>query len=346
MDQDQVREIVNRRIPSMGSIQSVEKIEGGHLNRVWRVQGSGISCIVKYAPPYIATQPDIPLALHRALIESRALDELNEGPLQSVPTKEVQVPRLLDFDEDRNILFMEHIPHDKTLGDYINKESDGRAMVKSIAKFVAGLHSETHDSGWAASYFDNTPMQETRLEVQYRPVGDLLKQEEVADADSLGTRANKLGESLLEPGKCMIMGDLWPPSVLVGRSRLWLIDWELSHYGRPLQDIGHLSAHLWLYARARRLEPEPWINSFLATYREALGSAFKELWDERELAGTAVHMGAEIIARVLGAFKNNYLQGTYLQGRKRTMAIKQAVKLISSEEEASLLQPLRYHSVL
>ena len=57
-------------------------------------------------------------------------------------------------------------------------------------------------------------------------------------------------------GFVLIHGDLWLRSILLSSSSTsnssnstptpWLIDWELTHWGNPAQDISHLAAHLWM----------------------------------------------------------------------------------------------------
>ena len=155
-------------------------------------------------------------------------------------------------------------------------------------------------------------MQETRLSVQYRAVADMLRVGGLDDADALGERAEALGEHLLSPGRCLTMGDLWPPSVLVGAEGLRIIDWELAHYGRPLQDLAHWEAHLWMQKHRAPSEAvvdaiEHLRTAFRAAYREAMGESYGELWDADERRAAAVHFGAEILVRAVGAFQDGYL---------------------------------------
>lgn len=99
------------------------------------------------------------------------------------------------------------------------------------------------------------------------------------DLESLASRMEAFGERLRTPGECLIMGDLWPRSVLVAQTCpadgnvggegppadgempdtvgnkspcsaspvLKIIDWEMCHWGRPAQDIAHFAAHVWMW---------------------------------------------------------------------------------------------------
>jgi hypothetical protein len=108
------------------------------------------------------------------------------------------------------------------------------------------------------------------------------------------------------------MGDLWPPSVLVQGTDLRLIDWELAHYGRPLQDVAHWRAHLWMQKhRAPSAAVADAVDSlwdaFLTAYRDALGNAEAALWTAQEKRDATVHFGAEILVRAVGPFQGGYV---------------------------------------
>lgn len=120
------------------------------------------------------------------------------------------------------------------------------------------------------------------------------------------------GELLQELGKVLIMGDLWLPSIFVTTNGLRIIDWELSHFGRPSQDIGHLVAHLWMHqhrfagqstAKTAKLIRE----GFLTAYRSALGDSFDEVFGLAGVRESAIHFGSEVLTRTVGNFQKGYL---------------------------------------
>jgi len=184
---------------------------------------------------------------------------------------------------------------------------------RKLGRFLGRLHTATRDDERYAEVFDNRPMQETRLAVQYQGVSDMLRAGHVDDAEMLGARAESLGQDLLDPGRCLTMGDLWPPSVLVtGDDNLRLIDWELAHYGRPLQDVAHWCAHLWMQVhRAPSSAVAEGVRdlrtSFLEAYADALGDAMAPLWNDTEQREAAIHFGAEILVRAVGPFQAGYV---------------------------------------
>lgn len=310
---------VQNRLPGFSPVDTPIRLPEGNLNLVWRVIGEERSVIVKYAPPYIATAPDVPLDPSRLSIEARCLEALSpDGELASIAGAEVRAPHLLHVDEDANVLVMEDLGDLPTLDRRLrdSKAEDLRSAASLLGErlgaFIGRLHATTHGRATYEEAFENRPMQETRHAVQYQGVTEMLERGDVSDAEVLGARAEGLGEGLLEPGRCLTMGDLWPASVLVEGDEPRLIDWELAHYGRPLQDVAHWWAHLWMQEhRAPRAAVEEAVaalrSSFLDAYQEPLGAEKKELWTAREKRDAAVHFGAEILVRAVGPFQEGYV---------------------------------------
>lgn len=350
MVDDDVHPYVQEQCPGFEPTGPPRRLSGGNLNVVWRVPGADSSLIVKYAPPYIAADPDTPLDPSRLVIEARCLDALaSGGRLASVSRPTVRAPRLVDLNEDIPVLLMEDVGDVPSLGDWLRTHPPGSvqeaapALGRRLGAFIGRLHATTYGDEASAEDFDNRPMQETRLAVQYRGVADMLRAAGVDDTEALERRAESLGKDLLGTGRCLTMGDLWPPSVLVVGDRLRLIDWELAHYGRPLQDVAHWCAHLWMQEHrapsavvAESIEDLR--SSFIEAYCEALGEAKEILWTDRETRDAAVHFGAEILVRAGGPFQEGYLYGGLGADDPAVReAVATAVHHLRSPEEVDLL---------
>jgi len=347
---DEVLPYVRERCPEFEPAGSPERLPGGNLNVVWRVPGAERSLIVKYAPPYIAADPDTPLDPSRLRIEAQCLDSLAPGGrLADVTDAAVRAPYPVDVNEEIPVLLMEDIGDVPTLDQWLREadpeglEERAAGQGRRIGHFLGRLHATTCNDERYADAFDNRPMQETRLAVQYRGVADMLRAGHVDDAETLGSRAESLGESLLEPGRCLTMGDLWPPSVLVVGDRLRLIDWELAHYGRPLQDVAHWRAHLWMQrhrapsdAVARAVAAHR--DAFLRAYSDTLESARASLWNNAERQSAAVHFGAEILVRAVGPFQSGYVYAGLDSGHPAVQeAVATAARALRSPREVEVL---------
>ncbi len=323
---DGVRTYVRGRLDHFETAGPPTRLPEGNLNVVWRVPGAERSLIVKYAPPYIAADPDTPLDPSRLRIEARCLRALGQGGhLSELAGAALRPPEVIDLNPEVPVLVMEDIGPVLSFGRWL-REAGGHdlaatddlaataaAQGRQLGAFLGRLHAATYDNDHCADAFNNRPMQETRHAVQYQGVSEMLREAGVGDADVLGRQAETLGRSLLGPGRCLTMGDLWPPSVLIASgTRLRIIDWELAHYGRPLQDVAHWCAHLWMQrqrapseAVARAVAAHR--DAFLKAYGEALGDVKEALWNEAERHNAAIHVGAEILVRAVGPFQAGYV---------------------------------------
>lgn len=319
MTDDEVLPYLREQLPDFTPVGEPTRLPEGNLNVVWRVPGADRSIIVKYAPPHIAADPDTPLDPSRLDIEARCLNTLgNGGRLAALSSSDMRTPHLLDANQDPHVLIMEDLGALPTLGRWLQERPPDEIQAAAptlghrLGTYIGRLHAATHNVSEYVEAFDNRPMQETRLAVQYRGVTEMLKTGGVDDAAALAKQAETLGLQLLEPGCCLTMGDLWPPSVLVQGEQLRLIDWELAHYGHPLQDVAHWRAHLWMQkhrapsAAVADAVKTLW-DSFLAAYRDALGTAESALWTDWEKRAAAVHFGAEILVRAVGPFQQGYV---------------------------------------
>ena len=306
-----VLSFVSNAIPGFLPTGKLEELAGGNLNYVWRVFGDGQSFVVKHAPPYIAKAPDIPISPQRILIEAAALRLFEKPPLNGIVSDRLRPPRLIYADEKKHAIILEDLGNLPSLDI---SGALGQNLGAELGAFIGKLHRFTYQNKAVAEAINNRPIQETRLEVQYSRIGPLLKDFGISNWAKLGHRAQKLGEKYLAKGKCLIMGDLWPRSVLIGpkAGQARVIDWEFAHYGRPAQDVAHFLAHLWMLqhqvvSEGRKREFGRLQDAFLSSYLAATGPERALLFDEEETEGAAIHFGAEILARTIGSFQAGYL---------------------------------------
>lgn len=329
ISKDDILAFATRHIPDYTFDGSVIPVQGGLINEVWRLQAVPAPIIIKHAPPYIASAPDIPLKPARIIFEGRCLKLLDEeGALTHVSSPDCRPPGLIARDEDQYLLAMEDIGPHQPLHDWLlQSDSDPIASGQVLGRFIGALHRESSRNPALALKHANLPVQETRLRIQYEAIASLLAESNVEDSDTLGEKARDLGKRLLlPPGKCLIMGDLWPASVLITPNGMRLIDWEFSHYGSPAQDVAHLAAHIWMLAHRKDVHlicAAFWLN-FREAYREQIAPVQQYLWSEQVSIDAGLHFGAEILVRTIGGFQSGYL---YDGLSHDDTAIKQAVEI-------------------
>jgi len=309
----EVTAYVDAQVAGITATGQPQRLPGGNLNDVWRVPATPQPVIVKHAPPYLAANPDVPLAPERLQFEARALRMLGPGGAWHRLTEEAsRPPRLLHAQTDPYVLTMEDVGDVRDLAGHLRAAGttirDATVIGDRLGRFIGRLHCETTGDTQLATHLHNLPMQETRHAVQYAPAGEFLAKADMPDAEALGARAEALGERLQEPGRCWVMGDLWPRSILITEEGLRLIDWELTHFGQPAQDVGHLAAHLWMQAHRADADGAARFDAcrraFLQRYRTAVPGA---MLTDATLRDCGLHFGCEILARTTGAFQAGYL---------------------------------------
>ena len=253
-----------------------------HVHRVWRADGAR-SVVVKHAPPWVASAPEIPVDPSRSGFEARALRWLSTRT-----DARVRVPALLDAVP--GVLILEDLGDVPDLGAWLADGGDP-GVLEALGVWTRDLHADA-----SAPQGANAAVQRTRLAVQYAAVGTWLAEQGVADAEALGACARRLGQRLLAPGPAFVMGDLWPPSVRVGpRGELQVLDWEFSTRGQRCQDLGHLAAHLWMGAQAGR-----WGTGAARRFLQAAcgGGAAGD-------PDLATHFACEVLIRTVGPFRDS-----------------------------------------
>jgi 5-methylthioribose kinase len=339
-DYIQILRLVQNYLPDFEPYGDPERLSGGNLNLVWRVTGRDGSVIVKHAPPYIASNPEIPMNSNRLMFEATALEAfLSGGSLSKIAIEHVKPPGFLGYDEKNSFLLMEDVSPAKPWFDAIKSGEAGPESAIGLGQFIGELHSKTYSNTFFADRFDNRPVQETRYRVQYRLLSDKLAEKHDDDDDASRFAAKKceeLGSLLLQPGRCLIMGDLWPPSLLWSSNKIRIIDWEFTHFGRPLHDLAHFCAHCIMHQAVASPKQavhfyEIW-KCMIEGYRQATGRLYSTLLNNEEKRWFTVHTSAEILARTIGAFSDGYLFAGKKEIRTGRILTDQAVNLIAGNE--------------
>lgn len=309
--EDRLLSMIRELLPQVELTNELEQLSGGNINFVWRAVGTEKNLIIKHAPPHIATDPDVPLSEERIDFEARVLKKFDQGgSLHKIAQPEIRPPEWYAYDPAHSLLIMEDV------GDFQELQTASgspQKIGKRLGQFIGNLHRNTFQDGELKRNFHNIEIQKVRNQLQYQSAHTYLGMYENELAETVKTRCQSLGNKLMEPGICLVMGDLWPPSIFVGNEyELRLIDWEFVHFGRPLQDVAHFAAHCWMWAHTRLSQDEAekwkmlWAN-FWSNYKNTVGDYWEYLFDDEEKRDFYIHLGAEILIRANGAFKKGYL---------------------------------------
>ncbi|TYP93645.1 5-Methylthioribose kinase, methionine salvage pathway [Fodinibius salinus] len=345
LSKQQILKIVSEKLPDFEPESSLQSLEGGNLNHVWRLKGSSRNLILKMAPPYIAANPEVPLDPKRIQFESKALQLFgNRELLNPLASREIRPPKHVFYDNKQHLLATEDLGHLPDISRLSNTEISPQQAGRRLGSFIGNIHRLSYNDLDLKKQFTNTSIQKTRREVQYNAAAEYAQRGGGTELKAIQSETQKLGKDLLESGCCLIMGDLWPSSILIDNDKLRIIDWEFSHFGRPLQDVGHFAAHCWMLAHTsseanrKKMFRELW-QYFWESYQEGTESNFSHLYDNQEYRDTTTHIGAEILIRAAGSFKNGYVYDGYDKGHPMVKeAVEQAASLIRADNLSDLWQ--------
>ena len=190
-----------------------------------------------------------------------------------------------------------------------------------IAAACGTLLGTLHAGSWrdadiAARLEDRTFFDSLRLDPYYRRLA-------VVHPDLADTLHNLIDETY-RTRLCLVHGDFSPKNLLISPGQIWLIDFEVGHFGDPAFDLGFFLTHLALKAihvADRRMDYLDLIERFLQTYRQRLSLATSDDEIADLSRRTAIHWAACMLARVDGKSPVDYLS-VELQSFFRRIACK------------------------
>lgn len=282
-----------------GPVDRIEPLSGGLVNQVFKVVCPDRVLVLKHAAPHLATNPEIELPISRMDVEVEALKLLRELELPHG----VQWPEVLVYDRVRSTFLMSFV-QGRGLAEILAEEDSVRVLKghgRALGRWLGALHAKTSTSSRRNEFarrLDNTAIQEVRAEVQYRGLAATLDDPRFDEpAEWVASRLSRCA------GECMILGDLWPASLLLNGDSWGVIDLEFAHWGFPEQDLAHLLAHLRMWTLCS-------VNSTpIEAFAAELTDAYFEVssWQEENFKAANIHLGFEILARTVGPFKSGYL---------------------------------------
>lgn len=284
-----------RGFPDAGGEPPVE-LGGGVSNVVLAVRSGRRELVVKQALPQLRVAEPWPAKRERTLTEAAALSLVRRLTPDSAP-------RVLDLDETRCALVIERAPvawrpwKEHLLDGHAGPEVAGR-----LGELLAAWHRATWDDAETAERFgDHEAFEQLRVDPYHRTVAQRRPELAGAIGEQIAAmRANR---------RCIVHGDYSPKNVLVGDGGLWVIDFEVAHYGDPVFDVAFMLSHLVLKAIHRpsaRESFERCAEAFLGRYEPPL--------DARVVG----QLGCLLAARVDGKSPVEYLDEP---GRERARAL-------------------------
>ncbi len=310
----------------------VRELGGGISNLVWMVESGEQRMVVKQSLGELRVEDDWHSDRARILREAKAIRALR-------PVLGDAVPEVLYIDRPRYLYVMTAAPSgsvtwkDQLLDGTVDLEV-ARQAGSLLASISTARLDDDRDSGigedLAHLFSDRTVFDELRIRPYYRTTAERVPEvsAEIEDLinDSLQIRTG------------LVHGDYSPKNMLVCASRIFLIDFEVVHWGDPAFDAGFLLSHLFLKAFH---QPPIAADYFEAArqFRETLLARLNlESGAEREYERMTIrHLGALMLARIEGKSPVEYILEDETKERVRRVAMRMLREHPQNLEEAAAL---------
>lgn len=276
-----------RGLLTMTTPPTVTRLAGGVSGEVIAVDAGATHLVVKQALSRLRVQAEWHADPNRILTEAAAL--------RLVATLSPDaVPPVIDIDADAHVLVMgaAPVPWRPWKQDLLDGRTELPAAQR-LGALLAAWHTGTaHDPRVARTFGDRTTFGALRIEPFYRATAR-------AHPDLAGVIGD-LADSLAAGPVCLVHGDFSPKNVLTDGRAVWVLDWEVAHFGDPVFDVAFLLSHLLCKAIHTATDYRPVAAAFLAAYRSAGPPTV-------EARLVTAHTACLVLARVDGTSPVDYL---------------------------------------
>jgi 5-methylthioribose kinase len=276
--------IIDPGVPATAKV-----LEGGVSSVVLQVEAGSTRVIVKQPRWRLLVEREWMADPARAGIEASALDYVST----ILPNA---APRLVSFDPQRMAVVMSAARNSANWKEQLLAGVMDASTAEAVGRTLGRLHAASAADPSCRYRFDNlTIFRQLRLDPYYAAILEAHPR--------LDELVRTMLSRMLETRTALVHGDFTPKNILVGADGVWVLDWEIAHFGDPVFDLASVLAHLWIKTvhMSERATPLQYaIGRLLAGYAESV-----TLEDPRYLTEqTACFM----LARVDGKSPAEYLR--------------------------------------
>ena len=310
---------------------SVRELGGGVSNIVLLVEWPGNPekrWVMKQSLGKLRVKDDWRSERSRIFREAEAIQTL--GPVLGPAA----LPEVIHIDRDNFLYVMTAAPAGAQVWKDLLLARRADSPVARNAGLLLGkmINASRDDASLATQFEDRTVFDQLRIDPYYRTTA--------VRHPELRREFDELIATSLEIRTSLVHGDYSPKNMLVRGENIFLIDFEVVHWGDPAFDSAFLLNHLFLKAFHQPSGSEQFIALVNDFWRTLLSTLIPEAVSEFE-AMTVRHLGGLMLARIDGKSPVEYIQdeGTKKQVRKaaarilveKPRTLEQAVEIVRGE---------------
>ena len=280
---------------------------GGVSNRVFKLETSTGCFVLKQPLPNLAVEDDWPADVARIHNEANAARAFR-AILTDI--KNVSVPAVYFESAVDHVVGFECAP--STAWSWKQSLLDGTvdsAIARTLGRVIGTVHTAAQEDETLRQTFSNRrPFEQLRLRPYHRTVAERHPVVEAAIQREI-TRIEGVHETLVH-------GDYSPKNILIcPDSSVWLLDFEVAHWGDPAFDVAFMLNHLFIK------------SVHVETSMDAFHEAALAFWDGYTQTGSAneehvlSELGILLLARIDGKSPVEYLHDSSTKELLRSIAI-------------------------
>ena len=219
------------------------------------------SVILKYSPPYMASEPDVPLDTVRQDIEASALILLDPNSESALPVSSlfakypnIRIPRLIHYDHEEHVLIITDLGSSIVkIDNWLTQDpppntEDVERIAKDLGRFIADFVIATiePDVELLSLFPSNLGLMNqfdiylvNNLKVVFQSHG-------VSDAEILIKRVEDAARDRSQTNLCLGMVDLWRNNIFIDPDKnICLIDWEYFGLSNASCEMSLLGKNFW-----------------------------------------------------------------------------------------------------
>jgi 5-methylthioribose kinase len=295
-----------------GAPMSIRELGGGVSNIVLLIEGKGPSeeerrWVVKQSLEKLRVKDDWRSERSRIFREAAAIQAL--GPMLGPGS----LPEVIHIGRDDYLFIMTAAPP----GSVTWKESllEGRVDMGTARKtgrlLALIITASQRDPSFRTAFAERAVFDQLRIDPYYRTTA--------ARHPDVRLPIESLIEDSLQIRTAIVHGDYSPKNLLVRGKNIFLIDFEVVHWGDPAFDAGFLLNHLFLKAFHQPRFARQYLSAAREFWQELVRGTEKAVLGDFEKM-TSRHLGALMLARIDGKSPVEYVRDEMTKERVRRFA--------------------------
>jgi aminoglycoside phosphotransferase (APT) family kinase protein len=299
--------LVERGLASDPAELSIRELGGGVSNFVSLVEGPGIRWVAKQSLGKLRVKDNWTSQRERIFREAAAIKSL--GSILNGA-----VPQVVHVDYTNFLYVMTAAPEDSVVWkrSLLGGEVSGSVAERAGRLLAAMIEASQQEPAFQELFADRTVFDELRIDPYYRTAA--ARCPEARDA------LRELIDDSWKIQNSLVHGDYSPKNMLVRDGSIFLIDFEVVHWGDPAFDSAFLLNHLMLKSFHQPRFSELYFQAARAFW-QALAADLSGVQTVDFESMTVRHLGGLMLARMDGKSPVEYINDAGVKSRVRRTAI-------------------------